>query len=239
MVRTTIVAVALATVGCTQPPSDVTANPNGLTITVHDDGELSGSYDAFGVDLQFAFIESEPNVVDVSYDFGDQVIAFRLDYAQGSGDFDPSAATLREDQKAAIEAFYQALQPELTATADDRSLVEDVAVRITSLMHIIPAGEQLEAGTFVAQRGWVHISCSCKTQYIGSGYYRKAGKGDWCTGGSGRGCKGRCGVGCGYDNLCWGYATGTYTRDCAKHDYGLGSWWSASDDYSFSSYNCC
>ncbi len=239
MLRVTIIAAILAAAGCTgQEPAPGPAG-DGLSIAAHDQTELSGTYRGFGVDLAFQFVESESNVVDVTYDFGDQLIAFHLDYNEGTGDFDPNTGALREDQKSALEAFYEELQPELAASADQRPLVEDVAVRVTSLMHIVPAGEALEAGTFVSQRGWVHISCTCKTQYIGSGYYRQAGQSTSCTGGSGNACKGRCGVGCGSDNECSGYTTGTYTQDCAKHDYGLGSWWAASDDYSFSSYNCC
>ena len=94
------------------------------------------------------------------------------------------------------------------------------------------------ADTFTAQQGWTHISCSCGTQNIGSGYYRQAGRGCGCNGGSGNGCKGRCGQGCGITSSPGCVGSTAYTQDCAKHDYGLGSFAAASDDYSFASNNC-
>jgi hypothetical protein len=32
--------------------------------------------------------------------------------------------------------------------------------------------------------------------------------------------------------------TTAYTQDCAKHDYGLGTFEAASDDYAFAGNNC-
>jgi hypothetical protein len=104
-------------------------------------------------------------------------------------------------------------------------------------MQIVPTGELLSPYQFVSARGWVHISCTCGSQNIG-GYYRQAGRGCGCTGGSGQGCKGRCGQGCGITSTPACVGTTAYTQDCAKHDYGLGSFSAASDDYSFAGNNC-
>jgi len=98
-------------------------------------------------------------------------------------------------------------------------------------------GELLSPYQYVSERGWVHISCTCGTQYIGSGYYRQAGRGCGCNGGN-TGCKGRCGQGCGITSTPQCVGTTAYTQDCAKHDYGLGTFEAASDDYSFASNNC-
>jgi hypothetical protein len=128
----------------------------------------------------------------------------------------------------------------VVAPTDDpqRTRVEDVAMRQTSFMQIVPVGELLTGYEFVSERGWTHLSCTCGNQYIGSGYYRQAGRGCGCTGGSGGGCKGRCGQGCGITSTPPCVGTTAYTQDCAKHDYGLGSFAAASDDYSFASNNC-
>jgi hypothetical protein len=119
-----------------------------------------------------------------------------------------------------------------------RTRVEEAAMRQTSFMQIVPVGEVLTPYQYVSERGWTHISCGCGNQYIGSGYYRQAGMGCSCNGGSGNGCKGRCGQGCGITSTPACVGTTAYTQDCAKHDYGLGTFEAASDDYSFASNNC-
>jgi hypothetical protein len=172
----------------------------------------------------------------VTYDFGDPVIGFHIDYNQGVGKFMPSGSALDAAQGQLVAPLFEGIS-NAVAAQDARTRVEDTAVRQTSFMQIVPMGELLSPYQFVSARGWVHISCTCGNQNIG-GYYRQAGRGCGCTGGSGNGCKGRCGQGCGITSTPACVGTTAYTQDCAKHDYGLGSFSAASDDYSFAGNNC-
>lgn len=226
-----IVAV-LAVAACTSQES-VAPDRDGVEIRQHDGSVFDAKVTSGGATLHVLITEVETDVLDVTYDFGDPVIGFRLDYAKGAGEFQPNGTPLDAAQMRLVDMLLAELQamPEMLAAKPRR--VDEVAFRMANLMQIVPTGEHLSSHTFVAQQGWVHISCSCFNQYIGSGYYRICGRGCSCTGGSGNGCKGRCGSGC---NPCAG--TTAYTQDCAKHDWGVGSFAAASDDFTFASNNC-
>ena len=228
------VAVVFA-VGCSNEPA-AAVEAEGFQLLKHDATTLEATYRAGGASVRALVVEHATNEVEVTYDFGDSVIAFQLDYNQGVGHFAPNGSPLDAAQSALLtpllEELSNVVQPE-----GQRTRVESAAVRQTSLMQIVPVGEALSPYQFVSERGWVHLSCTCGTQYIGSGYYRQAGKGCGCNGGN-TGCKGRCGQGCGITSTPQCTGTTVYTQDCAKHDYGLGSWEAASDDYSFASNNC-
>jgi hypothetical protein len=230
------VAVVFA-VGCSSEPAAVVEEAEGFKLLQHDATTLEATYRAGGTSVRALVVERAPNQVEVTYDFGDPVIGFQLDYHQGIGHFMPSGSPLDAAQSALFTPLLDELSKVVQAEGQ-RTSVENAAVRQTSLMQIVPVGEALSPYQFVAERGWVHISCSCAYKYIGSGYYRTAGMGCSCTGGSGNGCKGRCGQGCGITSTPQCTGTTAYTQDCAKHDYGLGSWEAASDDYSFASNNC-
>jgi hypothetical protein len=223
--------------GCSNGPVGGTEEAEGFTVLRHDTSMFEASYQSGGASVRAMLVESAPNVVEVTYDFGDPVIAFRIDYNQGEGQFMPNGTPLDAAQARLITPLLEGISQAVPEEDSGRSRVENAAVRQTSFMQIVPVGEPLSAYRFVSEFGWKHISCSCGQQNIG-GYTRQAGRGCSCNGGSGNGCKGRCGQGCGINSTPKCVGTTAYTQDCAKHDYGLGSFAAASDDYSFASNNC-
>ena len=233
-------AVALVmAVSCSSGPEAQAQTAEGFALLQHDETTLEATYGSGGASVRALVVETESRVVEVTYDFGETVIGFHIDYNRGVGSFIPSGAPLDAAQAQLITPLLEGIAKVVPVTDDPkRTRVEDVAMRQTSFLQIVPVGELLTGYEFVSERGWTHISCTCGNQYIGSGYYRQAGRGCGCTGGSGQGCKGRCGQGCGITSTPGCVGTTAYTQDCAKHDYGLGSFSAASDDYSFASNNC-
>jgi hypothetical protein len=231
-----LMAMTLAS-GCSNEPAEQVEASEGFKLLQHDAKTLEASYRSGGASLRATVVELAPNVVEVTYDFGDPVISFQLDYNQGVGNFLPDGSPLDAAQGQLIDPLLAELSKLVPEDSSQRTRVEDAAMRQTSFMQIVPVGELLTAYQYVAERGWVHISCTCGSQNIG-GYTRQAGRGCGCTGGSGQGCKGRCGQGCGITSTPQCVGSTAYTQDCAKHDYGLGSFASASDDYSFAGNNC-
>lgn len=229
------ITVAL-TMGCSSGTPEP-AEEGTFELLQHDASTLEAAYHSGAASVRVLVSEPEANVVDVTYDFGDSVVAFHIDYTRGIGDFIPSGSPLDAAQAQLIAPLLEKISDAVPAD-DQRSRIEDAAVRQTSFLQIVPVGEALTPYQYVAERGWVHLSCTCGSQYIGSGYYRQTGRGCGCTGGSGNGCKGRCGQGCGITSTPKCVGTTAYTQDCAKHDYGLGSFAAASDDYSFAGNNC-
>ena len=223
--------------GCSSEPLQQAPEGEGFALLQHDGSTLEATYRSGAASVRVLVDETEANVVDVTYDFGDSVIAFHVDYNQGAGDFIPSGSPLDAAQAQLIapliEGITNAVPPD-----GQRTRVEEAAMRQTSFMQIVPVGEALTPYHYVAERGWTHISCGCANKNIGSGYYRQAGMGCGCNGGSGNGCKGRCGQGCGITSTPACVGTTAYTQDCAKHDYGLGTFQAASDDYTFAGNNC-
>ncbi len=227
--------LALA-LGCTAN-DEGTDTGDDFQLVQHTNTTIEANITAGGETLHMFVVESSPGVVDVTYDFGDPIIAFTINFNSGEGDFMPEGSPLDAAQRRAINELMKELSQVLDVNTETRTRVEDVTFRQGSFMQIVPTGERLVPGTFLSKRGWSHISTSCGSKYLGSGNYRTCGKGCGCTGGSGNGCKGRCGQGCGGTSFPPCVGSTTYTKDCAKHDWGLGSWWSASDDYSFASNN--
>ncbi|NVJ01288.1 hypothetical protein HV824_24675 [Myxococcus sp. AM009] len=237
MKRLLLCALSLAVVvGCSDAPSGQPLEQEGFQVLQHDATTLEATYGSGGAVVRMLAVETQANVVEVTYDFGDPVIGFHIDFNQGVGQFTPSGSPLDASHAHLLASLLEGLAHELPA--EGRTRVEEAAERQTSFMQIVPVGEVLTAYEYVSERGWVHLSCTCSRQYIGSGYYRTVGRGCGCTGGSGNGCKGRCGQGCGVTSLPRCVGTTAYTQDCAKHDYGLGSFAAASDDYSFARNNC-
>ena len=224
-------------VGCSNEAAEQVEQSEGFKLLQHDARTLEASYRAGGASVRARVVELAPNVVEVTYDFGDPVIRFQLDYNQGVGNFLPDGSPLDAAQGQLIDPLLEGLSQQVPQDSEQRTRVEETAMRQTSFMQIVPLGEPLTAYQYVAERGWTHISCTCGQQNIG-GYTRQAGRGCGCTGGSGQGCKGRCGQGCGITSTPSCVGSTAYTQDCAKHDYGLGSFASASDDYSFAGNNC-
>lgn len=231
----TIAATAMA-LGCSSEPSG-SVDAEGLTLVRHEATTLEVFYRSGGESVHAMVSERAPDLVEVTYDFGDPVIGFRIDFKKGAGKFLPRGGPLDAAKARLITPLLNEISKLVPAADTERTRVEDVAVRQTSFLEIVPVGEVLAPFDYVAERGWTHISCTCGTQYIGSGHYRIAGKGCGCTS-SDTGCKGRCGQGCGITSTPPCVGTTAYTQDCAKHDYGLGSFLEASDDYTFAPNNC-
>jgi hypothetical protein len=217
-----------------QPPTDGT---DRFELTQHEPTALAATMTSAGSSVTLRVVEATPGVVDATFDFGDPVIAFVVDFNRGSGDFLPTGGAIDDSQMQLVDKLLAALEAEIS-NGDDRTRVEQVAISQSSFMQIVPTGQVLTAFNFTKAQAGTAISCSCFNQWVGGSDYRVAGKGCGCTGGSGNGCKGRCGQGCGITSSpgCWGNTS--YTVDCARHDYGIGSWWSASDDYTFGINNC-
>ncbi|ADO74800.1 hypothetical protein [Stigmatella aurantiaca] len=220
--------------GCSNESADRVDETEGFTLLRHDATALEATYRSGGTSVRALVTESSPNVIEVTYDFGESIVGFRIDYNQGVGRFMPSGNPLDAAQSRLINGLAEGLEKAVPET--ERTRIEDTAMRQTSFMQIVPVGETLTPYQYVAERGWVHLSCTCGNQNIG-GYTRQAGRGCSCNGGD-NGCKGRCGQGCGITSTPKCVGTTAYTQDCAKHDYGLGSFAAASDDYSFASNNC-
>ncbi|WP_426754635.1 hypothetical protein [Myxococcus sp. Y35] len=230
-----VLTMAVA-VGCSNGPTEQAVEAEGFKLLQHDATTLEATYGSGGASVRLLVVETQADVVEVTYDFGDPLIGFHIDYGQGVGQFMPTGSPLDAAQAQLLGPLLEGLAQVLPD--EGRTRVENAAERQTSFMQIVPVGEVLTSYEYVSERGWTHISCACGRQYIGSGYYRTAGRGCGCTGGSGNGCKGRCGQGCGITSVPRCVGTTAYTQDCAKHDYGLGSFAAASDDYTFASNNC-
>lgn len=229
-------AVMTMVIGCSNGPAEQAEAQEGFALLNRDATTLEATYSSGGASVRMLVVETSANVVDVTYDFGNPVIGFHLDYTQGVGKFMPEGSPLDAAQAQLITPLLEGISNAVPAEGQ-RTRSEEAAMRQTSFMQIVPVGELLSPYQYVSARGWTHISCSCGNQNIG-GYTRQAGMGCGCTGGSGQGCKGRCGQGCGITSTPACVGTTAYTQDCAKHDYGLGTFAAASDDYSFASNNC-
>jgi hypothetical protein len=227
-----LVAISM---GCTNAPAEQAQGAEGFALLQHDASTIEATYRSGGASVRVLVDEIEANVVDVTYDFGDSIIAFHIDHNRGVGNFIPSGNPLDAAQAQLLAPLVEEISKVMPD--EERSRVEDAVTRQTSFMQIVPVGEVLTPYEYVSERGWTHLSCTCGTQNIGSGYYRQAGRGCGCNGGD-NGCKGRCGQGCGITSTPKCVGTTAYTQDCAKHDYGLGTFAAASDDYTFAGNNC-
>jgi hypothetical protein len=235
MLKGFIGVVLAVVVGCSNDES-VTPPGDGFEIRTHDATTFDATVTSGGASLHVLIQEVQKDVVDVTFDFGDPVIGFHIDYRMGAGEFQPDGAPLDAAQSRLIDQLLAHLETMPSMLGAHKPRVDEVAYRMTSFMQIVPNGESLVTHSFVAQQGWTHLSCSCGSQYLGSGDYRICGRKNSstsCSGGSGNGCKGRCGTGC---SPCVG--TAAYTRDCGRHDWGIGSFTAASDDFMFASNNC-
>jgi hypothetical protein len=221
--------------GCSNGPAQVVDEAEGFALLQHDATTLEATYRSGGASVRMLVVETSSNVVEVTYDFGSPVIGFHIDYNQGVGKFMPEGGALDVAQAQLVTPLLEGISKAIPEEGQ-RTRIEDAAMRQTSFMQIVPVGELLSPYQYVSARGWVHISCTCGNQNIG-GFIRQAGMGCGCNGGN-TGCKGRCGQGCGITSTPACVGTTAYTQDCAKHDYGLGSFAAASDDYSFASNNC-
>ena len=216
---------------CTQ---QTTTEGSGLVVKQHDQTTLEVIYSSAGQSLHMTSVGVASNIVDVTFDFGANVVAFRIDYSIGEGDFMSNGQAFDATEIHLVGDLLSNLSTILPSDQSKYTAVENAALRQTSFLSEAPVGQVIAPFHFVAERGWTYIGCGCGTQYDGHGHYRTGGVGCGCTGGSGNGCKGRCGGGCTHD----GASINAYTQDCLCHDYGLCSWTTASDDFAFAASNC-
>ena len=217
---------------CTQTMSP--GGSDGLVVKQHDATTLDATYTAAGQALHVTSVGVASNIVEITFDFGANVVAFRVDFALGEGDFMSNGQPFDASEIHLVGQLLTSLSKMLPSDQSQWSAVENAALRATNFMAEAPVGQIVASFHFVAERGWTYIGCGCSNQYDGHGAYRVGGVGCGCTGGSGNGCKGRCGGGCTQD----GASINAYTQDCLCHDYGLCSWTTASDDFLFASSNC-
>ena len=194
----------------------------GLVLHQHDQDRIDGTFGK----LTFSAMQIAEHRVQVALRLDSRRVDVDINYALGSATHDAHGAMFSATELVAVDAAAIALDKVLPPDVE-RSEIERAAAQHLALLAKAPADVSLERFEIRNERSVTCLSCTCQTQYIGNGYYREAGQGQDCDGGYGNGCKGHCGAGCKADN------SGNYTRDCARHDYGLASWWDASDDYTF------
>jgi hypothetical protein len=219
-----LVLVAACTVG--EDP-DV---PDGtFAITTQTPTVLEGSYGDAQATVSFRAIEVAPRRVEVTLRIDDTEVTTRVDHATGEVVLQGQDAQLTEHQIAVMGPLSQVLGARLPGE-DERSLVEDALVRNVLFIGVAPAATSLGEIKAVSENGWSYLPCARRRSYLAPNTWRTTGRGG--------ACEGRCGIGCGPDNRSGPWGTGKYTYDCARHDYGLGSWNAAFDDYTFAFPNC-
>ena len=227
----------LGVIGCGSP--NVAATTGGLTIDHRTTSNFDGTFAQGDARLQFTATADDVNRhVTVTLEVAPVAVSYDVDYALGVGSFDSNGAVLTAANRATLEAFSQELGKTFAAgglAVDTLPLIEDAVMNLSGHFAAAPLGEALPPFTFKNERSWTFLSCSCVNSWLANSNFSGYKRTGYCSSSS---CPGRCGVGCGWDNTYSGWGSGKYTSDCALHDYGLGSWTAASDDYTFASYNC-
>lgn len=221
-------------------PVDPVTEEVALVITSKTPTLIEGTLADPGAPLSFQSIERAPRSVDVMIRVGDTEMVLRTDSARGEATFDARSGQLSPAQHSTLEGFMAALV-ERFGHEESAPTNSEVALR-NALNYIIalPVSTTLRTVTAVAETSVVYLPCNCSWNYIGNGWSAQTGKGEQCGSSGAPHCPGRCGIGCGPDNLKypWAWGSGRYTRDCALHDYGLGSIEAALDDYAMTFANC-
>src|ERR1044071_6863696 len=86
-------------VGCSNGPAQQAEEAEGFTLLQRDATTLEATYQSGGTSVRMLAVETTANVVEVTYDFGDPVIGFRIDYNEGVGKFMPSGSPLDAAQE--------------------------------------------------------------------------------------------------------------------------------------------
>jgi hypothetical protein len=234
-----VLAFALVAGGCgTEEQSKDLTKSDSFTLVQHDDNTLEASLVEGDASLRVLIVEPESGKAEATFDFGDPVVTLAVDYNRGVGEFIPSDnALLDAAQSRLVDMYLEGISKRIELNPDEQSRVESAAIRCGSLMQIVPSGETLAKYQFKSARGWKHLPCTCGWRNIGGSHTYLCGRGCSCTTGS-TGCRGRCGQGCGGTSTPPCVGTTVYTVDCARHDYGIGSFAAAADDYLLASNNC-
>ncbi|WP_394834621.1 hypothetical protein LVJ94_49810 [Pendulispora rubella] len=237
-VATFLVLSAIGVGACSSSSTPSDAPPANdakpVTITAHTPTLIEGTFVDSSTSLSFKSVEYETKKVEVTIRAGETNLVVHIDYAQGEGDFDANSGQLDQAQ---INAMPRLLEGLAAAIPDYGPVSLEGLARTVNFLSVAPSSTPLPAFKSVAENGWAYLSCGCRWQDA-HGYHNWMGKGESCGSSASPHCPGRCGVGCGPDNLWFAWGSGTYTADCARHDYGVGSWGSAFDDYTFAPHNC-
>ncbi|WP_394821897.1 hypothetical protein [Pendulispora albinea] len=233
-------ASALVFLGACSSGSSAEPDPatkaTGLTLETLTATAVEGTFEDGAAPLRFKSVERAPRQADVTVVAGQTELTMRLDYDRGEGEFDAKSGQLNQAQVGAMLRLMTALAG--AVPSEDTTATKALGSTL-NFYSVARPDEALPTFKFVAENGWAYIQCRCHFQDA-EGYHNWMGVGESCGTSASPHCPGRCGVGCGPDNLGplgrWG--SGKYTADCAKHDYGVGSWAAASDDYIFASANC-
>jgi hypothetical protein len=216
-----LMAMALM-VGCEDGADPVTAGgPSGFEVKEHTERVLEVAYDDGVVQLRLRS-EEQAGVGVVEVHLGDLVLGVDLDHDRGTATtWGPREAIGQEmlDALAVVETALNTLWPETVApTRTEQALLGAIAM----ISEMAP-GVPWTPISVVNDRGWVNISNGdyCRSLWNSNGSYW-----DWRhTGKRSYNCKGACGAGCNYLRA--------WTMDCAEHDYGIGPFGDAVDDFSF------
>jgi hypothetical protein len=227
-------------IACAGAPIDPATGDAALVITSQTPTLIEGTFADAIAPMSFQSIERAPRNVDVAIRVGETELAIRIDSALGEVTFDANSGQLSPAQIGALERLMAAFVGAFGSEAIAPTNAEVGLRRALNYVSAAPPSTILPTFTAVSETGWVHLPCSCSWNYIGNGWSAQTGRGESCGSSGAPHCPGRCGVGCGPDNLKWpwSWGSGVYTRDCALHDYGLGSWENALDDYTLAPYNC-
>jgi hypothetical protein len=216
-------------VACSTGDGEAVPGDGTFAVTTQTPTLVEGSYTDSQTTVSFRAMEIAPRTVEVTVLIDDTDITTHVDHATGEVVLHGRNAQLTALQVRAMAPLAQALEAKLPPE-DARTLVEDALLRNVTFIGVAPVGTTLGEIKSVSENGWTYLPCSRRMSYIAPNAWRWTG-----NGGS---CEGRCGIGCGPDNRAGGWGSGKYTYDCARHDYGLGTWTAAFDDYTFAGYNC-
>lgn len=236
-----VAGLALALGACTTKDEQVNApDPQDqFALLGHSATTIEATMMGGGDRVHLFATEVEAGVVDITWDFGTTQVALHVDKNRGEGQIIPNGDPLDQAQLRLVAMLVTNLQGMVGGDEPERTTVENLVIRAGNLMMIVPTGEELAPYEFAHETGGLNttISPTCQYQHIGNGYYRTAGKGCSCKTSPANGCAGRCGQGCGGTSFPPCVGSTLYSKDCALHDYQLGSFANASDDYLFMSNN--
>jgi hypothetical protein len=215
----------LAMTACTDDPVPQTGTEEALSFSTYTGNLIAGSYDDGVTHIDLDSREIAPGVITTTITLDTLSYTKTKDVNTNTIAFENPLTAASTEQTAALHSLEDALS--LLVDADD-SAPTDVALSLHAMASMLsdwPAGEVRPPSVEVTMnRDIVNISPNnyCRTLY-----------GDSCspykmTGKNSDNCKGRCGGGC---NTARSGGYNRWTMDCAEHDYGINSWWDATDDW--------
>src|SRR5512133_1290247 len=101
-----LVAISM---GCANAPLEQAQGAEGFALLQHDGSTIEATYRSGGASVRVLVDEIQANVVDVTYDFGDSIIAFHIDHNRGVGNFIPSGNPLDAAQAQLLAPLVEAI----------------------------------------------------------------------------------------------------------------------------------